>query len=320
MNDRPKMLLEVVSDTIRRKHYSHRTEKSYLQWIKRYVIFHQKRHPREMGKAEVEAFLTYLAVERKVSASTQNQAFNAIIFLYREVLNQPLENVQSFRAKQTTYLPVVLTPQEVRSIIAQMNGTHRLIIQLLYGTGMRQTEALSLRVKDIDFNQHQIIIRNAKGMKDRITMLPDSLMPDLKAHLDRAKLFHQQDLAEGYGSAWLPFAIDRKYPNSDRQWIWQWVFPSSRRIKNPDTEIWQRYHLHESGLQKALKQATQNAHLTKRIGCHTFRHSFATHLLQSGYDIRTIQELLGHSDVKTTMVYTHVLNRGGRGVVSPLDA
>jgi integron integrase len=320
MNDRPKMLLEVVSDTIRRKHYSHRTEKSYLQWIKRYVIFHRKRHPREMGKAEVEAFLTYLAVEGKVSASTQNQAFNAILFLYREVLDQPLEDVQAFRAKQTTYLPIVLTPQEVRSIIAQMSGIHRLIIQLLYGTGMRQTEALSLRVKDLDFSQHQIIIRNAKGMKDRITMLPDSLIPDLKAHLDRAKLFHQQDLADGYGSAWIPFAIDRKYPNVDKQWIWQWVFPSSQRIQNLDTEIWQRYHLHESGLQKALKQATQRAQITKRIGCHTFRHSFATHLLQSGYDIRTIQELLGHKDVKTTMIYTHVLNRGGRGVISPLDA
>ena len=234
--NRPKMLLEVVSDTIRRKHYSHRTEKSYFQWIKRYVTFHYKRHPREMGKAEVEAFLTYLAVEGKVSASTQNQAFNAIIFLYREVLNQPLEDVQAFRAKQTTYLPIVLTPPEVRSIIAQMNGTHRLIIQLLYGTGMRQTEALSLRVKDLDFNQHQIIIRNAKGMKDRITMLPDTLIPDLKAHLDRTKLFHQRDLNEGYGSAWMPFALDRKYPNTDRLWIWQWIFPSSRRIQNPDTE------------------------------------------------------------------------------------
>ena len=265
MNSRPKMLLEVVSDTIRCKHYSHRTEKSYLQWIKRYVIFHHKRHPREIGKVEVEAFLTYLAVEGKVSASTQNQAFNAILFLYREVLDQPLENVQAFRAKQSTYIPVVLTPQEVRSIIAQMNGTHRLIIQLLYGTGMRQTEALSLRVKDLDFNQHQIIIRNAKGMKDRITMLPDTLIPDLKAPLDRTKLFHQRDLNEGYGSAWMPFALDRKYPNTDRLWIWQWVFPSSRRIQNPDTETWQRYHLHESGLQKALKQAVRSTTIPKRV-------------------------------------------------------
>ena len=257
--NRPKMLLEVVSDTIRRKHYSHRTEKSYLQWIKRYVIFHHKRHPREIGKVEVEALLTYLAVEGKVSASTHNQAFNAILFLYREVLDQPLENVQAFRAKQSTYIPVVLTPQEVRSIIAQMNGTHCLIIQLLYGTGMRQTEALSLRVKDLDFNQHQIIIRNAKGMKDRITMLPDTLIPNLKAHLDRIKLFHQRDLNEGYGSAWMPFALDRKYQNADKQWIWQWVFPSSRHIQSPDTEIWQRYHLHESGLQKSLKQATKSS-------------------------------------------------------------
>ena len=200
-----------------------------------------------------------------------------------------------------------------------MTGTHRLLIQLLYGTGMRMSEALSLRVKDLDFSQQQIIVRNGKGMKDRITMLPSSLIPDLESHLQKAKTLHEQDLNQGYGSVWLPFALNRKYPNADKQWIWQWVFPSSRRIQKPDTEILQRYHLHESGLQKALKQATRNARLTQCIGCHTFRHSFATHLLQSGYDIRTIQELLGHKDVKTTMIYTHVLNRGGRGVISPLD-
>ncbi len=321
MDERPKMLSEVVRDTIRLKHYSYQTEKSYVQWIKRYVAFHNKRHPREMGQPEIEAFLTHLAVEGKVAASTQNQAFNAILFLYRDVLNQTLDfDIQAVRAKRSTYLPTVLTPQEVRSVIAQMNGTYRLLIQLLYGSGMRLNEALSLRIKDLDFDQHQIVVRNAKGMKDRVTMLPERLIADLQTHLQQAKTLHQQDLDQGFGSVWLPFALARKYPNADRQWIWQWVFPSSRRIQDPDTTIWQRFHLHESGLQKALKQAVRASKITKRIGCHTFRHSFATHLLQNGYDIRTVQELLGHKDVKTTMIYTHVLNRGGRGVISPLDA
>ncbi|MCY7272424.1 MAG: integron integrase [Phormidesmis sp. CAN_BIN44] len=321
MNERPKMRSEVVRDTIRLKHYSYQTEKSYVQWIKRYVAFHHRRHPREMGQAEIEAFLTHLAVEGKVAASTQNQAFNAILFLYRDVLNQTLDfDIQAVRAKRSTYLPTVLTPQEVRSVIAQMNGTYCLLIQLLYGSGMRLNEALSLRIKDLDFDQHQITVRNAKGMNDRVTMLPERLIPDLQTHLQQAKILHQQDLDQGFGSVWLPFALARKYPNADRQWIWQWIFASSRRIQNPDTAIWQRFHLHESGLQKALKQAVRASKITKRIGCHTFRHSFATHLLQNGYDIRTVQELLGHKDVKTTMIYTHVLNRGGRGVISPLDA
>lgn len=314
------MLLEVVRDTIRRKHYSYQTEKSYVQWIKRYVAFHHKRHPREMGQPEIEAFLTHLAVEGKVAASTQNQAFNAILFLYRDVLNQMLDfNIQAVRARRSTHLPTVLTSQEVRSIIAQMNGTYRLLVQLLYGSGMRLNEALSLRIKDLDFDQHQIMVRNAKGMNDRVTMLPESLTPDLQTHLQYIKTLHRQDLDQGFGSVWLPSALTRKYPNADRQWLWQWIFPSSRRTQNSDTALWQRYHLHESGLQKALKQAVRAANINKRIGCHTFRHSFATHLLKNGYDIRTVQELLGHKDVKTTMIYTHVLNRGGRGVKSPLD-
>jgi integron integrase len=268
MDERPKMLSEVVRDTIRRKHYSYQTEKSYVQWIKRYVAFHHKRHPREMGQAEIEAFLTYLAVEGKVAASTQNQAFNAILFLYRDVLNQTLDfNIQAVRAKRSTHLPTVLTPQEVQAIIAQMNGTYRLLIQLLYGSGMRLNEALSLRIKDLDFDQHQITVRNAKGMNDRVTMLPERLILDLKTHLQQAKTLHQQDLDQGFGSVWLPFALVRKYPNADRQWIWQWVFPSSRRIQDPETAIWQRYHLHESGLQKALKQAVQASRIAKRIGC-----------------------------------------------------
>jgi integron integrase len=273
-----------------------------------------------MGKAEIEAFLTHLAVQEHVAAATQNQALNAILFLYRDVLEQqPDWNIQAVRARRSTSLPTVLTPEEVRSMIAQMNGVYRLVIQLLYGTGMRLNEALSLRIKDLDFIQHQIIVRNGKGMKDRVTMLPDSLIGPLQSHLQQVNTLHQQNLEQGYGSVWLPFALARKYPNADRQWVWQWVFPSSRRIENPDSGLWQRYHLHESGLQKALKQAVRCAKVTKRVGCHTFRHSFATHLLQSGYDIRTVQELLGHKDVKTTMIYTHVLNRGGRGVRSPLD-
>jgi len=320
MDPKPRKLLNQVRDCLRLKQYAYRTEETYILWIRQYILFHNKRHPVEMGRIEVEAFLTHLAVEKKVAASTQNQALSAILFLYRHILKIELTDIDAVRARQSRNLPTVLTPQEVRTIIAQMTGTHRLLIQLLYGTGMRMSEALSLRVKDLDFSQQQIIVRNGKGMKARITMLPNSLIPDLQSHLQRAKTLHEQDLNQGYGSVWLPFALNRKYPNADKQWIWQWIFPSTRRIQNPDTKTWQRYHLHESGLQKALKQATRTAHLTKRIGCHTFRHSFATHLLQNGYDIRTIQELLGHKDVKTTMIYTHVLNRGGRGVISPLDA
>ena len=320
MDPKPRKLLNQVRDCLRLKQYAHRTEETYILWIRQYILFHNKRHPVEMGRIEVEAFLTHLAVEKKVAASTQNQALSAILFLYRHILKIELTDIDAVRARQSRNLPTVLTPQEVRTLTAQMTGTHRLLIQLLYGTGMRMSEALSLRVKDLDFSQQQIIVRNGKGMKDRINMLPNSLIPDLQSHLQKAKTLHEQDLNQGYGSVWLPFALNRKYPNADKQWIWQWIFPSTRRIQNPDTKTWQRYHLHESGLQKALKQATRTAHLTKRIGCHTFRHSFATHLLQSGYDIRTIQELLGHKDVKTTMIYTHVLNRGGRGVISPLDA
>lgn len=319
VDPKPRKLLDQVRDALRLKQYAYRTEETYVLWIRQYILFHNKRHPNEMGRLEVEAFLTHLAVKKHVAASTQNQALSAILFLYRYVLKIELTDINAVRAKQPRNLPTVLTPEEVRVVIAQMTGTYRLIIQLLYGTGMRMSEALSLRVKDIDFSQHQVIVRKGKGMKDRITMLPQSLIPDLQTHLQKVQTLHQQDLEQGYGSAWLPFALDRKYPNADRQWIWQWIFPSTRRIQNPDTETWQRYHLHETGLQKTLKQAVRTTKLTKRISCHTFRHSFATHLLQNGYDIRTIQELLGHKDVKTTMIYTHVLNRGGRGVISPLD-
>ena len=265
MDPKPRKLLDQVRDCLRLKQYAHRTEETYILWIRQYILFHNKRHPVEMGRIEVEAFLTHLAVEKKVAASTQNQALSAILFLYRHILKIELTDIDAVRARQSRNLPTVLTPQEVRTIIAQMTGTHRLLIQLLYGTGMRMSEALSLRVKDLDFSQQQIIVRNGKGMKDRITMLPNSLIPDLQSHLQKAKTLHEQDLNQGYGSVWLPFALNRKYPNADKQWIWQWIFPSTRRIQNPDTKTWQHYHLHESGLQKALKQATRTAHLTNAL-------------------------------------------------------
>ena len=236
MDPKPRKLLDQVRDCLRLKQYAHRTEETYILWIRQYILFHNKRHPVEMGRIEVEAFLTHLAVGKKVAASTQNQALSAILFLYRHILKIELTDIDAVRARQSRNLPTVLTPQEVRTIIAQMTGTHRLLIQLLYGTGMRMSEALSLRVKDLDFSQQQIIVRNGKGMKDRITMLPNSLIPDLQSHLQKAKTLHEQDLNQGYGSVWLPFALNRKYPNADKQWIWQWIFPSSRRIQNPDTE------------------------------------------------------------------------------------
>ena len=239
VDPKPRKLLDQVRDALRLKQYAYRTEETYVLWIRQYILFHNKRHPNEMGRIKVEAFLTHLAVEKHVAASTQNQALSAILFLYRYVLKIELTDINAVRAKQPRNLPTVLTPEEVRAVIAQMTGTYRLIIQLLYGTGMRMSEALSLRIKDIDFSQHQVIVRNGKGMKDRMTMLPQSLIPDLQTHLQKVQTLHQQDLEQGYGSAWLPFALDRKYPNADRQWNWQWIFPSSRRIHNPDSEIFE---------------------------------------------------------------------------------
>lgn len=320
MESRPRMLLDVVRETIRLKHYSYRTEVSYINWIKRYLDFHGLRHPREMGSTEIEAFLSYLAVDQQVAASTQNQALSALLFLYREVLRLELDlRVDAVRAKPSRYLPTVLTQSEARAVIGQLLGVYRLVVQLLYGSGLRQTECLQLRVKDVDFGHHQLVVRDAKGGESRVTMLPDSAVESLEEHLQAVKRLHQQDLEQGYGSVYLPFALERKYPNADRQWIWQYVFPSERRSCDPRSGIIRRHHLDPSGLQKAVKQATRAAGIEKRVSCHTFRHSFATHLLQNGYDIRTVQELLGHKDVKTTMIYTHVLNRGGRGVRSPLD-
>lgn len=317
---RPRKLLEQVSDALRVKHYSYQTEKSYLLWIRRFILFHNKRHPKEMGGEEINAFLTHLAVEGKVAASTQNQALSALLFLYREVLHLKLDlDLDAVRAKRSRYLPTVLTPEEVKAIIVHLSGIHRLVVQVLYGSGLRLAEAQQLRVKDVDFNQRQLVIRNSKGMESRLTMLPETLVEPLQEHLLWAKRQHQQDLEQGYGSVYLPFALERKYPNAEREWSWQYVFPAERLSQDPRTGITRRHHLHESGLQRAIKQAVQKTGIPKRVSCHTFRHSFATHLLQNGYDIRTVQELLGHKDVKTTMIYTHVLNKGGRGVRSPLD-
>jgi len=272
-----------------------------------------------MGKLEIEAFLTDIAVEERVAASTQNQAFSALLFLYRSVLQQELQApIEALRAKPSTYRPPVLTPQEVSEVFTQLSGVYQLVLMLLCGSGLRLSEGLRLRLKDLDFAQQQIVVRDVKGNESRVTMLPSRLVEPLREHLQQVKQQHQRDLAQGYGSVYLPFALERKYAYAHRAWIWQFVFPSPSRSRDPRSRIIRRHHLHESGVQRSLKQAVCLAKLDKRVSCHTFRHSFATHLLH-GYDIRTVQELLGHKDVKTTMIDTHVLNRGGRGVISPLD-
>ncbi len=313
-------LLDQVRSKLRVKHYSIRTEDAYADWIKRFILFHDKRHPSEMGAREVEAFLTDLAVSRKVSASTQNQAKSAILFLYREVLQKELawlENVTSARAPER--LPVVLTVAEIRAVLTRLKGTHWLIASLLYGAGMRLMEAVRLRVKDVEFSRHEIIVREGKGFKDRVTMLPETVIEPLKLHLAKVRALHREDLASGFGEVYLAFALAKKYPNAAREWGWQYVFPSQNLSTDPRSRKTRRHHIDEKCIQRAMKQAVRDARIVKPATPHTLRHSFATHLLQSGYDIRTVQELLGHKDVSTTMIYTHVLNRGGRGVVSPLD-
>jgi integron integrase len=315
-----KKLLDQVRDVIRVKHYSIRTEEAYVDWIKRFILFHNKRHPKEMGSQEIEAFLTHLAVKGHVAASTQNQALAALLFLYHDVLRQELADpINALRAKESQHLPAVLTKDEVKQVIAHLSGTHQLMARLLYGAGLRLLECLRLRVKDIDFERRAIIVRDTKGDEDRVTMLPDSVVAPLKEHLQRVKRLHEQDLTKGLGSVYLPDALDRKLPNASREWLWQYVFPSDRLSVDPRSGAVRRHHADESGLQKAVRQAAQQVGLTKRVTCHTFRHSFATHLLENHYDIRTVQELLGHKDVKTTMIYTHVLQRGGLAVRSPLD-
>ena len=319
MNQPPK-LLDRVRERIRFKHYSIRIEDSYVQWIRRYVLFHGKRHPSEMGAPEVESFLTSLAVEGNVAASTQNQARSALLFLYKEVLGSELpwlNNVE--QAKKPRRLPVVLTEDEVRDVLANLDGVHWLVAALLYGAGLRLMEALRLRVQDVDFKRREVLVRNGKGFKDRVTMLPEKLAGRLQSHLATVRLLHEKDLAEGFGEVHLPYALDRKYPNAGASWGWQYVFPSGNRSLDPRTGKTRRHHLDEQTIQRAVKQAVRTAGVVKPATPHTLRHSFATHLLQKGQDIRTVQELLGHEDVQTTMIYTHVLNRGGRGVTSPLD-
>lgn len=316
----PPKLLDQVRGKIRLKHYSLRTEQTYVDWIKRYILFHGKHHPRDMGAGEVEAFLTHLAVAGKVAASTQNQAKSALLFLYKEVLEIDLpwlNNVE--RAKAPKRLPVVLTRDEVQAVLSRLDGTHWLIASLLYGSGLRIMEGVRLRVKDVELSRREILVRDGKGFKDRVTMLPESLLNPLKAHLQRVKVLHDQDLAGGYGAVYLPYALEKKYPGAAREWAWQYVFPSASLAVDPRTGDTRRHHLQDQAVQRAVKQAVRAAGLTKPATPHTFRHSFATHLLEGGYDIRTVQELLGHSDVSTTMIYTHVLNKGGKGVQSPLD-
>lgn len=318
--DRSPKLLELVRMTIRSRHYSRRTEKSYVGWIKRFILFHGKRHPREMGEGEITSFLSHLATKRRVSASTQNQALSAILFLYREVLKMDLEWLDGFvRAQQPHRLPTVLTRDEARAVLDRLHGTPWLMASLLYGAGLRLLECARLRVKDIEFVRMEIVVRDGKGRKDRITLLPIGLKRPLIEHLARVRIQHKRDLQAGRGSVALPYALMRKYSNAARDWAWQWVFPATRFYIDSDTGERRRHHLHESVLQRAVKEAVRAAGISKPATCHTLRHSFATHLLERGYDIRTIQELLGHSDVNTTMIYTHVLNSGGRGVKSPLD-
>ena len=317
----PPKLFDRLHEEFRRRHYSYATEKSYIHWIKEFIQFHNMTPPRDLGREAVETFLTHLAIDKRVAAPTQNQAFSALIFLYREVYRLDTDwNLDALRARTTRYIPTVLTREETLAILHQMNGMPKLIAQILYGSGLRLREGLNLRVKDFDFAQHQIIVRDTKGRESRVTPLPDGLVEPLTQHLQTVKRWHQMELNQGYGAVALPHALARKYVNANRQWIWQYVFPSERRCCDPRSGMIRRHHLDPSGLQKAVKQATRTARIEKRVSCHPFRHSFATHLLQNGYDIRTVQELLGHKDVKTTMIYTHVLNRGGRGVRSPLDA
>lgn len=318
---KPPRLLEQVRDALRVRHMSLRTEKAYLHWIRRYILFHAKRHPTEMAEQEVNAFLTHLAVKRRVGASTQSQALCALLFLYRNVLGRELGELEGLiRARRRRRLPVVLTTAEVRNVLSSLKGEERLILSLLYGTGMRLLEGLRLRVKDIDFSLHQIIVRDGKGGKDRVTLLPETLEPALRDHLRTVKALHDRDRAEGYGAVLLPNALAKKYPSASTEWSWQYVFPAADRSRDPRTGDIRRHHIHERQIQRAFREAVLRTEIAKNATVHTLRHSFATHLLASGYDIRTVQEILGHQSVKTTMIYTHVLNRGGKGVRSPLDA
>jgi integron integrase len=313
--------LNEVSKAIRVRHYSIRTEQAYVGWTRRFIVFHGKRHPRDMGAAEVGEFLSHLAVAGNVAASTQNQALNALVFLYKAVLDQPLGDLHSVvRAKKPRRLPVVLSHNEVRSILANLDGIHWLVACLLYGSGLRLMECMRLRVKDLDFEHRAIYVRAGKGAKDRVVTLPDALITPLQRHLATVKNVHEKDLADGYGAVWLPHTLARKYPNAPKQWGWQYVFPASRRSTDPRSNVIRRHHHDESSIQRAVKIAVRKSNITRPASCHTLRHSFATHLLERGMDIRTVQEQLGHKDIRTTQLYTHLLKRGGNAVISPLGA
>lgn len=313
-------LLDQVRDVLRKRHYSIRTEQAYVDWIKRYIFFHGTRHPKEMGAAEISRFISHLATERNVAASTQNQALNALVFLYKQVLQVEVGSLGSMeRAKKPERLPTVMSREEVGRLLVAMTGIHQLMAKLLYGCGLRLMECARLRIKDVDFGQNQIIVRDGKGMKDRTTMLPEQLKSFLTEQIDRVRVIHEQDLRNGLGEVYLPFALERKYPHAARDLAWQYVFIADRISVDPRSGRRRRHHISEDSLQQAIKKAVRAAGVIKPVSPHTFRHSFATHLLEAGYDIRTVQELLGHKDVTTTMIYTHVMKKGGLGVKSPLD-
>ena len=315
-----KDILLALSTEVRRRDYSISTEQNYEYWFLQFIAFHQQRDPRELTGEAIVSFLEYLAVQRNVSASTQNQALNALVFVYQQILGITLGDMGDFvRAKRSKHIPVVLTKQEVSNLLNAMTGIGKLITSLQYGTGMRIMECIRLRVMDIDFGYSQIVIHQGKGKKDRIAPLPETLVDTLKEHLEKVRVLHDRDVEQGYGEVFLPGALAKKYPSAPKQWRWQYAFPSGKLSIDPESGITRRHHLHESTIRKALGRATKKAGIVKRVSTHTLRHSFATHLLEHGYDIRTVQELLGHADVSTTMIYTHVLNRGGKGVKSPMD-
>lgn len=313
--------MDQCREVMRFRRLALRSEQAYLEWIKRFIFFHDKRHPKDMGEPEVRAFLTHLAVQRRVSAGTQNHALNALVFLYRHVVGREFELLAGVeRARRSVRVPVVLSKAEVQRLLAALPDKYRLFFQFLYGTGLRLMEGLRLRIKDVDFDRNQIVVRGGKGDKDRVTMLPESLRLAMQAHLQRVRLLHKKDLAEGLGAVALPGALKLKYPRAEREWIWQWFWPGAMILVDPADGQRKRYHLHETSIQRVMQTAVKLAGLTKPATCHTLRHSFATHLLENGYDIRTVQDLLGHKDVSTTQIYTHVMQKPGLGVRSPLDA
>jgi integron integrase len=318
MYEKPK-LLDQVRNSLRQRNYSYRTEQTYVSWIKRFILFHDKRHPNDMGAKEIEEYLTFLAVDKKVSPVTQNQALNSILYLYKYILKRDVGAIQALRPRGSKRLPTVLTPDEASKILALLDGQIQLMAKLLYGSGLRVSEVLRLRVKDVEFAQSQILVRDSKGNKDRATMLPQSLKEPLKEHIRKVKILYEADRKNNVNGVELPYALEKKYPNAGKEWAWQWVFPSDNLSKDPRSGIVRRHHRYGSSLRKRIKAAAKKAGIQKPVTPHTFRHSFATHLLENNYDIRTVQELLGHKSVKTTMIYTHVLNKGASAVQSPLD-